>query len=159
VPDIFVDGMIRVGYAAAIANIQAPTTTELNAGLLLTSLITADGLIGFTADTAKVDNSSLADTFDTVGIGRVSYNDTRLRLKKQSGTDTVYATFIRGTTGFIVIRRGILTGTAWLSTQAVEVYPIVCGERSWLAFEKNTTLRYEVPMPITSAPAASAAIA
>jgi hypothetical protein len=32
VPDIFIDGMIRVGYAATIANIQAPTTTELNAG-------------------------------------------------------------------------------------------------------------------------------
>lgn len=158
-PDIFIDGMIRVGYAATIANIQAPTTTELNAGLLLTSLITADGLIGFTAETAKVDNSSLADTFDTVGVGRVSYGDTRLRLKKQSGTDTVYTTLTRLTTGYIVIRRGVATGTAWTSGQAVEVYPIVCGERSWLAFEKNTTLRYEIPTPVTSAPAASAAIA
>jgi hypothetical protein len=35
--DIIVDGQTRVAYVPTIANIAAPTTTELNAGTLLQS--------------------------------------------------------------------------------------------------------------------------
>jgi hypothetical protein len=42
--DIPADGNIRVAWVTSIANKAAPTVAELNAGLLLTSIITADGL-------------------------------------------------------------------------------------------------------------------
>src|SRR5215813_9128607 len=103
--DITVDGMTRVSFVSAIANQNAPTTTELNAGLLLTSQMTPDGLMGFEADTADVDNSALDSTFNTVTIGRDSFSDTKLQFKKQASGDTAYTTLTRGTTGFIVIRR------------------------------------------------------
>lgn len=158
--DIFSDGMTRVAYVASISNQAAPTTTELNAGILLQSLITADGLVGFEATTADVDNSALDSTFDTVGIGRDSYSGTLLRLKKQTvGADTAYATLIRGAAGYIVIRRDVASTTAWASADAVEVYPIVCGRRKRLAPEKNTVTRYEVPTKITSAPSPDAVVA
>jgi hypothetical protein len=159
VADIFSDGMTRVAYVAAISNQAAPTTTELNLGILLQSLITADGLVGFEATTADVDNSALDSTFDTVGIGRDSYSGTLLRLKKQTvGADTAYATLIRGATGYIVIRRDVASTTAWTAGDAVEVYPIVCGRRKRLSPEKNTVTRYEVPTKITSAPSPDATV-
>jgi hypothetical protein len=158
--DIFSDGMTRVAYVAAISNQAAPTVTELNLGILLQSLITADGLVGFEATTADVDNSALDSTFDTVGIGRDSYSGTLLRLKKQTvGADTAYSTLIRGAPGFIVIRRDVPSTTAWATNDAVEVYPIVCGRRKRLAPEKNTVTRYEVPTKITSAPSPDAVVA
>lgn len=158
--DIFSDGMTRVAYVPTIANQNAPTTTELNAGILLQSVMTADGLVGFEASTADVDNSSLNSTFDTVGIGRDSYSGTLLRLKKQTvGADTAYTTLTRGTTGYIVIRRDVAETTAWTSSQSVEVYPITCGRRKRLAPEKNTVTRYEVPTKITAAPSPDAVIA
>lgn len=158
-PDIPVDGNIRVAWVTTIANIAAPTTSELNAGTLLTDKITSDGLVGFEASTAEVDTTSLDSTFDTKTIGRDSFEGTMLRLKKQSGTDTVYNLLTRGTAGYVVIRRDVLSATAWSSTQKVEVFPAICGRERNLAPEANTVRRYEVPTPITSAPELRATVA
>lgn len=160
--DIIGDGMVRAAFVPTIANIASPTTTELNAvgSLLLQSTLTGDGLIGFEATTAEVDTTSLASTFNTKNIGRDDYSGTMLRLKKQTvGADTIRTTLTRGTTGYIVIRRGIAETTAWASTQQVEVYPIVCGRRKELTPVPNEVMKYEVPTPITTAPNPDAVIA
>jgi hypothetical protein len=163
VADIFNDAKTRVSYVLAIANLSAPSAaTELNAGtsLLLQSLITPDGLIGFEASTADVDNSALDSTFDTVGLGRISFSGTTLRLKKQTvGADTAYTTFVYGVTGFIVIRRYLLSSTAWANGDKVSVFPIAVGEPKDLAPTKNTVAMYEVPLKITSTPATRATVA
>lgn len=157
--DIVVDGFTRVAYVPTIANINAPTTTELNAGILLTSVLTPDGLSGFEPSTADVDNSSLASTFDTKTIGRDSYSGTKLTLKKQSGTDTAYATLTRGASGYVVVRRYMDNATAWASAQAVEVYPVTFGQTRNLAPAANTVTKWEVDVKITSTPAIRAAVA
>lgn len=150
--DIVVDGTVRVTFAATIANPAAPTVAELNAGLLLQTLLTADGLIGFQPSTAEVDNSSLASTFSTKTIGRSEFSGTMLRLKRQTplGSDTAWSTLTRGTVGFIVIRRWVTEGTAWASTQLCSVYPVICGETSDVDVEANSVARYEIPTPITN---------
>lgn len=157
--DIFADGNTRVSWVPAIASQAAPTTTELNAGILLQSTITADGLMGFEPATAPVDSSSLASTFNTQNLGRDSFDNTGLRLKKQTGTDTVYTTLTRGTAGYLVIRRDIAETTAWASAQSIEVYPVICAQRKRLSPEANTLSRYEVPLMVTSAPSLNAAVA
>jgi hypothetical protein len=45
--DITADGKTRVYWVTTISNINAPTTTELNAGIALQATMTADGLNGF----------------------------------------------------------------------------------------------------------------
>ena len=157
--DIPTDGNTRVAYVPTIANIAAPTTTELNAGTLLQSVITSDGLVGFEPTTSDVDNTALNSTFNTVTIGRDQYSGTMLRFKKQSGTDTAYATLTRGTSGYIVIRRDIAETTAWASSQAVEVYPVTFGQTRRLTPEGNSLTRWEVDTKITSAPQIRAAVA
>lgn len=158
--DVFADGQVRVAYVPTIANLAAPTTTELNAGTLLQSTLTADGLNGFEATTAEVDTTSLASTFNTKNIGRDDYSNTMLRLKKQTvGSDTIRSTLTRATTGYIVIRRGIAETTAWTTGQQVEVYPIICGRRKELSPVANSVMKYEIPVPITSAPNPDAVIA
>lgn len=151
--DIFADGNTRVAWVAAIASQNAPTTTELNAGILLQSTITADGLMGFEPETAEVETTSLASTFDTKNLGRDSFSGTGLRLKKQSGTDTAWTTLVRGTTGYIVVRRYMDNATAWAVSQAVNVYPIICGQRRELAPTANSVSKWEVDTKITSTPA------
>lgn len=157
--DIYVDGNTRVSWVPTISNNAAPTTTELNAGFTLQAVITADGLVGFEASTAEVDTTALNSTFDTKNIGRDSFSGTMLRLKKQSSGDTAYTTLVRGATGYIVIRRDVTETTAWTSSQAVEVYPVICGQSKFLAPEANTVRRYEVPVMVTSAPTLRATIA
>jgi len=159
VSDVYTDGLNRVYWVSTISTISAPTTTELNAGLSLTTLITPKGLKGFEPDTAEVDTSSLASTFDTKGIGRDQFSKTGLQLKKQSGTDTAYTTLTRGTAGYIVIRRDLDYATAWASGQAVEVYPVICGQTKRNAPEANSVATYEVPTPVTSPPSLRASVA
>jgi hypothetical protein len=150
--DIPVDGKTRVAWVSAISDISAPTTTELNAGILLQTTMTADGLSGFQPDTADVDTSSLASTFNTVTNGRVSFSNTMLRLKKQTGTDTIWNTLTKDTEGFVVLRRYVEESDAWASDDQVQVYPAICGETRDLDPEPNTLGRYEVPIKIASEP-------
>jgi hypothetical protein len=159
VADSLADGNTRVAYVPAISNQASPTTTELNAGILLQSIMTADGLEGYEASTADVDNSALDSTFDTITIGRDSFSGTMLRFKKQTGTDTVYDTLVRGVTGYIVIRRDTASSTGWASSQKVEVYPVICGQARFLKPEPNSIRKYEVPTKITSSPTLRATIA
>jgi len=157
--DVTADGKTRVYWVTSISNIQAPTTTELNAGIALQSTMTADGLNGFQPATADVDTSALDSTFTTMVNGRTSFSNTSLRLKRQSGTDTIFTTLTRDTAGYVVIRRSITASTAWASSQAIEVYPALCGEVSRMDPAPNTVERYEVPIKITSSPALRAAVA
>ncbi|HEY9414674.1 MAG TPA: hypothetical protein VIQ30_07950 [Pseudonocardia sp.] len=158
-PDITADGKTRVAWVPSISNINAPTTAELNAGMLLQSTMTADGLVGFRPETADVDTSSLDSTFSTSVNGRTSFSGTMLRLKKQSGTDTIFDTLVRDAAGYVVIRRSVAAGTAWASAQKCEVYPALCGEVAKVDPEPNTVERYEIPIKVTGSPALRAAVA
>lgn len=157
--DLVSDGNTRVAVVASISNINAPTTAELNAGVDVSALLTPDGLQGFEPDTADVDTSALDSTFSTTVNGRTSFSNTMLRLKKQSGTDTIFTTLVRDTAGYVVIRRSVAVATAFASAQGVEVYPAVCEEVSRMDPAPNTIERYEIGIKITSAPALRAAIA
>lgn len=163
--DSLADGNTRVAYVPTIANIAAPTTAELNAGILLSgaatgTLLTPDGLVGFEATTADVDTSGIDSIYDTVDNGRDSFSGTMLRLKKQTSGDTAFSTLgQKGVTGNVVVRRDMASTTAWASSQAIEVYPIKTGRRRNLPPEKNSVRKYEVPTKIYSQPNIDAAVA
>ena len=157
--DIPIDGKVRVAFVTAIANLAAPTTTELNAGMLLQQTMTADGLGGFRPETADVDNSSLASTFNTATLGRVSYSNMMLRFKKQDNVDTIWNTLTKGTTGFIVLRRYIDHTSAWASTQKVQVFPIIVAIEADVDPEPNSLGRWESPLKLTAEPNLRAVIA
>ena len=158
-PDSLADGRTRVMWVGSIANIAAPTVAELNAGTNLTSLITPDGVIGFEPDTADVDTSALDSTFDTKVAGRASFSGTMLRLKKQTGTDTVYNLLVRDLAGYVVIRRDVTASTANTVADKDEVYPAVLGETRNLPPEGNSIHKYEVPVKISSTPNLRATVA
>jgi hypothetical protein len=159
VADFAVDGLTRVYWVTTIANIALPTVAELNAGTPLTSVLTQDGLNGFEPTTADVDTTGLNSTFDTKTIGRDSFSGTMLRLKKQTGTDTVYNLLIRGAVGYVAIRRDVVETVTWTIGQAVEIYPATCGQTKRLAPVSNQVTKYEVDTKITSAPNLRAAVA
>lgn len=157
--DIVSDGRTRAYWVGSIANIAAPTTTELNLGIDLTDKLTADGLMGLQPETATVDTSSLASTFNTGVPGRVSFSNTKVRLKKQTATDTIFNTLTSGTSGYLAVRRSIAYSTAWASAQPMEVYPVTCGEIARVDPDPNTVERYEIPLIVNAQPNLRAAVA
>jgi hypothetical protein len=156
--DLVSDGFTRIFWVPSIANIHAPTTTELNAGTALQSFVTPDGL-KIDPSTAKVDTSNVASTFNTEKAGRTSF-DNSLTLKRQDGTDTLFQTTLRkNQSGFLVVRRNLTASTAFASTQRVEVYPSECGEPQLSSPAANEVQKYTVPLMVTSEPATNAVVA
>lgn len=158
-PDIIGDGKERWDFLPAVANIASVTTTELNAGIRISQWMTKDGATGFAPDTADSPTASLESTFDANVNGRRSFSNPRIRLKKQSGTDTAYNTLIPDATGFLVRRKSIAATTAYASAQPIQVYPVMCGETAWLDQDDNMPERYDVPIKITSQPNLRAVVA
>lgn len=156
--DLVSDGMTRITWASTVANINAPTTTELNAGTAVQTFTTPDGL-KIDPSTAKVDTSNIASTYSTEEIGRTSF-DNSLTLKRQDGTDNLFGTtFRKGQAGFLIVRRNLAATTAWASGQKVEVYPSKTGEPALASPAANEVQKYTVPLAVTSEPNTNATVA
>ncbi|MEW5658356.1 hypothetical protein ABGT92_23920 [Streptomyces cinereoruber] len=157
--DLISDGKTRVYWVPSVANINAPTVAELNAGADYTQRITPDGL-KLDPSTADVDTSSLASTFDTKTVGRVGF-DVELTFKRgdTGPEDLPYTTLKYGVSGFLAVRRGVAYATAWAAGQKAEVYPITCGEPQNVSPAANEVMKFVSPMRVTSAPATAATVA
>lgn len=158
-PDVIIDGYIRVSLVPTIANIAAPTTTELNAGTSIEMLLTPEGLNGFESTTNWVNNSALGSTFDTQLPGTVAFGDMGLQFKWQSGTDTLFNLLVYGYSTNVVIRRRVLRATAWTAAQVAEVYPVQCGQYTPAAYERNSLARFSVPIGLSTEPNLRAVVA
>jgi hypothetical protein len=157
--DLINDGKTKVCWLASVANINAPTTTELNAGSDFTTRVTPDGL-KIDPSTADVDTSSLASTYDTKTVGRVGF-ETEMTFKRGTtgGEDLPYTTLKYGVSGYLVVRRGVAYDAAWAASQKCEVYPITCGEPQNVAPAANEVMKFVSPMKVTSPPATAATVA
>lgn len=120
------DGMIRVHYLPACANIAAPTVAEINAGTDLTPHMPKDGLT-VPSGQNNVDDANLNQVFDAQVVGSWG-GPVSLSGKRNNGgggTDTMWNLIVYGLTGFLWVRRGIPWATAPAASQPCEVYPVV----------------------------------
>lgn len=154
---VIMDGRVRVTWATSIASVAAPTVAELNAGTALQSYITPDGLdIGM--DTGGVDTSNVASTFTTQKAGRKKPTIS-VTMHHDSPTDTPYNLVPYRTTGFLVVRRGVDSTTAWTVADKVEVYPVESGEAVQVKPSVDSTWDFTSPMFVTSDPNTRAVVA
>jgi len=157
--DLISDGKTRVAWVPSLANLNAPTVAELNAGADYTKRITPDGL-KLDPSTADVDTGSLASKFDTATVGRVKF-ETELTFKRGDNPtdDAPFTTLKYGVSGILVVRRGVEYTTAWTVGQKVETYPITCGEPQNVSPAPNEVAKFVSPMKVTDQPATSATVA
>jgi len=144
------DGMIRIQVVATIANIAAPTTAELNAGTNVTNFVTKDGLT-VPANQNMVDNSSLAETFDSQVVGSFGGPVTLTGIR-DAATDTFWDLVVYGTNTHVVVRRGVATATAYASSQDVEVFPIQWHEPIPTQTASNEQGRFTATAAVRSQP-------
>jgi hypothetical protein len=153
-PDLGFDGMIKVSWVPTIANIASPTTAELTAGTPLEGALVADGLT-ISADTAEVDNSKMNSTANSAIVGRGTWT---LGVKYIRGdAANTYAVAVETAlapkaNGYLVVRRDIVSSTAWTAAQKVEVYPAQVGYANPDSPAANTLQAVEVPLKNTAAP-------
>jgi len=147
--DIVADGKTRIAWVTTISDTDGPTVAELNAGVDLTTTITADGWQVNTS-TASVDTSDLSSTDDTFLPGRRT-DDISVTFKSQGDSAAPWTTFASRPAGYLVERVGVAYDTAWTAAQKVRVFPVTAGDRGRIPAAANEVIKFTVPF-MKSAP-------
>lgn len=141
----------RVVWVPTVTNIAAPTVAEIAAGTDLSCYITKDGLNpGGTSN--KVDTGVLCNRVDGQVAGSVGYDMTlRMQRDNGSGEDDAWDLAVWGTNGYLIVRRGVLYGTAVAAAQKVEVYKGQMLEPVMQGSAANTNQAFELGIAVSAA--------
>lgn len=154
------DGNIRVAWVPetpGIADQDAPTVAELTAATTidLSCRLTPDGL-SITTSTDSIDTAKLCSTFNTLEVGRRSYEIeitlVRGTVTTAGGDDEWHTAIVFRSRGFLVVRRGVAYDTAWTVDDEVEVYPVTAGAHQEVAPAANTLLTVTIPLMMNAEP-------
>lgn len=151
------EGYSDVWWVTTISNKAAPTAAEINAGTNLTSFVAKDGVAtNFTKN--NTDSATIAETFNSQVAGSYG-SDLELTMFRDSTADTAWNLCVYGTNGYVVIRRGVATGTAVSASQKVEVFPAQMHEPTVANSGQDTQVRFTETFAVTSAPNQKATVA
>lgn len=157
--DLGFDGLIAVLWVPAIADITAPkAATELNAvgTVVLHTRLTPDGLTTG-AGSDPVDTSKLSSTFNTRIVGRRNFDGLQVKYVRGDATNEAIldTTLVYRASGFLVVRRNLVSTVAFAAAQKVEVYPAQCAEPMYDSPAPNALQTVVVPMMLTADPRSS----
>ena len=151
------EGNTRVSWVTTIADISGPTVAELNAGTNITGFITKDGVNpGLSPN--MVDSATIEDIFDAQGVGSYGASFT-LTMFRDAATDTAWDLCVYGTSGYLAVRRGVPSATAWTAAQDAEIYPAQMHEPLPEPSAANEQVKFTDQLAITDAPDLKAVVA
>lgn len=117
-------GRVGLWWVPTIANVNAPTVAELNAGINITNAVYG---FGDGATQAKVERRKYGYAASVQSFGRVSFAPPALEWDTDPqgtavGTDYDYeTTLVEGATGFLVHRRDVEPDDDFAAAQKVDV--------------------------------------
>lgn len=147
---------IRVDVVPSIQDPNAPTVTELNAGVPLTGLMTRDGLT--TPDSGRtVDASDLAELQDKTQRGSRGGDSLTITAHRDSDSqaDAAWEALDVDVDAFVVIRRFGGSSTPWSGGDGesdgdvVEVWPISVISREMAGTSGDQTQRFTATCAVT----------
>lgn len=141
----------KVYFVASIANKNAPTRGELNAGVDLSPEI-AD-LSGWVVAGEQIPTPDLGVLFTANIPGRTAADDSSLTLYADKEGVDVRATLPRGTNGYIVWLDG-----GDITANKMDVYPIRVRSVGKMRNLSNEAAKIQVQFSITSVPAENVAV-
>lgn len=139
-PGIDAAGNSKIVFVKAIANLTAPTLTEIKAGTDLSCALygfvpsTEQGTVTRTKYCYKQAAESLGRATTTIEAIEYDYNPQKLDDQDYG----YYAALTPGTSGWIVDRRGLDAKTVGFEAdQIVDIYPVTLGARSRVAVDST----------------------
>ena len=150
-PGIDAAGKGGLYFVPAIANIEAPTVEELNAGINLSCLLYGWNPNG---SQGKVERTRYCYVNTAESLGRVTYAPDALEydydpqaVSETTGDYAHVAKMAPSTKGFVVDRRGLAPTEAFVSGQVLEiVMPVELGEQMPMVIDakvEGEKLRYQ----------------
>lgn len=151
------EGKTKVYLVSSIADISAPTVTELNAGTDISGLLTKDGLT-LPQNQNMVDSATLKETFDAQLVGSWG-GSIELTCFRDDTNDEAWELFTYGLNTHLVVRRGLPVDDAWAGDQDAEVYPIQTHQPIMQSTAANEQQRFTVGAAVTAEPDLKAVVA
>jgi len=151
------EGKTDVWWVVTIASKTAPTAAEINAGVNLTSFVAKDG-VATNFNKNNVDSATIAESFNSQIVGSFG-SDLELTMFRDDTADTAWNLCVYGTNGFVVLRRGVTSGTTAVAAQKVEVFPAQMHEPTVDNSSQDTQVRFIETFAVTSQPAQKATVA
>lgn len=112
----------EVWWVTTVANAAAPTATELNAGVDLTSFVR--NMPDLPRNANLIDTATLASKYETREVGTRGGELLSMEILRDNATDTAYTTLAEDTVGFLAIaRQGLATAGTWAVSDKVDLYP------------------------------------
>lgn len=145
------DGEVRIHAVTTIANIQAPTQAEVQAGTDITPYLAS---MDTPLDGNRVPAGDLSTAFRITAAGKFGGDITMDVHRGTTGADdTAYDLFPRGTETNIVIRRFGGSTVNLATADVVEVWPVRVVTRSPAPLEEEALQMSTVDMAATAEPA------
>lgn len=153
-------GEIKLQLVPTIADKDAPTVAEINAGTDLTPFLTRDGL-STPMDGSTIDVAGANDRYNATAPGTYGGQPVTVKLFRESvaADDDAWAALPIGTDGYLVVRRFGGSDVAFAAAQQVEVWPIDVISRNMLPIADNEAQKFEVACAVPTPPAQDAVVA
>lgn len=150
--------VVEVAWVTTMADYDAPTAAECNAGVDLTEFCRGVPAIPETGNTA--DTSDLSSRFNKRQVASYGGDNLTLECYRDDATDTAYTTLVRGTAGFLVVAwDGLATTGTFATGDAVWVYPSTIISRGMATPGRDEVEWFTSEQAITDVPNEAHAIA
>lgn len=138
-------GLTKVYYCPAVANPDAPTRAELDAGTDLSPEIAE--IDGWSVTSNQIQTPDFGTRFVAQIAGRIEASDSSITFYASSNSVDVRGLLPRDTTGFIVWLDG-----GDVSGQKMDVYPVTVTSVSKMRSAGSEAARIQVSFSITAEP-------
>jgi hypothetical protein len=157
IPSTPADGNTKVVFAPTLADPAAPNLTELTgaSAIDLSCYLTGSGLSpSIKEDTVTDERLCSTQTFEQPGRKtdslEVEYID-NTNSPNEATSNVATDTLVEGTTGYLVVRRGVDYDTAFAASQKVTVYPVTAMTQNELPPEANSVQKISQKLAVTGA--------
>lgn len=151
------EGTMNVYFATDVADVSAPTVTEITAAVDITCDLSKDG-IAPNISTNNVDIAALCETFDATIPGSFGA-DFQLTGFRDDTTEALWDLAIYGTAGFLIIEYFGEPGVLPEAGDKVGVWPVTMNQKSPANSAANTAQMFTVPFNVTAQPDLDAVVA
>lgn len=150
IPGTSAEGNITTIWVPTIANIKAPTLTELNAGTDISNYVMLGGW-SFEPSQDTVSDQRENTVQDFGAPGRKSAGDISIEVIDNTNTEheeqnEAVTLMHEGASGYIVRRRGMATDAPLAERQKLTVVSVTCGEKQVINPDANTMIRSKIPL-------------
>lgn len=154
-PRLIADGEVKFSFVETIADLDAPTVVEVDAGTDVTEWFRS---LDTPLDGNAVDAPNLSTAFRVTVAGKFGGNVSGEAYRDDT-SDDAWALFPRNTTGFFVIRRFGGSDVAYAVADEVEVWPIRVITRSPATLDDEAVQMFTVDCAVLDEPVMDAVLA